>query len=132
MLLSTFESKKELLLSLAPSLQVAEKLRKDEEEERQAFTRCKVEKSSKKHSFYEYIDIDTKMTIRPEDYEMRYVCVYMYLYVFMYVLCCIRVSILYTIYILCVLCIIYAYDIYSFSVIIYVILIYYIYIYVDT
>lgn len=70
---SSFESKKELLLSISPSLQIADKIRKNEEWERQEFTRCRVIKSSKKHVYYEYIDIDTKMTLRPEDYENRYV-----------------------------------------------------------
>jgi hypothetical protein len=68
---NSFEGKKSLLMSIAPSLQVAEKKRKEEEDEREAFTRCRVAKSARKTCYYDYVDVDTKMSVRPEEYERR-------------------------------------------------------------
>lgn len=69
----SYESKRELLLSLSPSLIEAEKERKDEEEERVDFTRCRVGKASRKsNAHYEYVDVDTNTKVAASEYETRF------------------------------------------------------------
>ena len=69
----TLEGKRELLISLTPVLEAAETQRKTDTDICELFTRCRIEKTRTKTSWYRYIDIDTGVSIEPSEYEQRYV-----------------------------------------------------------
>ena len=70
--LGSFEHKRELLLSISPALMSAERQRKGEEEEREHFTRCRVEKGDRRSdSHFDYFDIDTRVQVSAHEYEKR-------------------------------------------------------------
>lgn len=68
----TLEGKRELLISLTPVLEAAEAQRKTDTDICELFTRCRIEKTRTKTSWYRYIDIDTGVSIEPSEYEQRY------------------------------------------------------------
>lgn len=68
---STLDGKKFVLLSIAPSLEVADKQRKLDTQATENFTRCKVCKSRGRLSHFEYRDIDIDMVISESEYEKR-------------------------------------------------------------
>lgn len=70
--ISTIEGKRALLISLTPMLTEGEGQRQLEVTNCETFTRCKCEKSRKINSSYEYIDVDTNLSVSSDKYEERY------------------------------------------------------------
>jgi hypothetical protein len=69
--INSLESKKSLLLSMSPVISTAEIQRKIDSDAVESFTRCKVGKASGRGSSYEYMDIDTKVVVSPDEYKRR-------------------------------------------------------------
>lgn len=68
---STIESKKAVLLSIAPTLDESEKQQKMDNASAEEFTRCKAEKSKTSRSSFEYRDFDIDVIVSTAEYEKR-------------------------------------------------------------
>jgi hypothetical protein len=65
------ESKRAVLLGLAPMLDDAEKQRKIDVAVCQAHTRCRIDSKRTRASWYQYSDVDAQLAIDPSEYEDR-------------------------------------------------------------
>ena len=66
------ESKKAVLIGLAPMLDDAEKQRKIDVASCEALTRCRIVSKRTRSSWYQYSDLDTSHVIDPSEYQERY------------------------------------------------------------
>lgn len=69
----TIESKKAVLISLGPMLDIAEKQRKLDVSKCEEITRCRIESKKTRASWYQYSDLDSRVVIDPSEYEMRWI-----------------------------------------------------------
>ena len=59
-------------MSLTGALEAAESQRKVDNDICELFTRCRIEKSRSRSSWFRYIDVDAGSSIEPDEYEQRY------------------------------------------------------------